>query len=67
MGVYVFSKDIMREHLYRRKVIENPTTEEAHFWITPFEDRHFIDCVKSRTEPETSIQEAVKSFTETSE
>lgn len=27
-----------------------------------FEDRHFIDCVKSRKEPETSIQEAVKSF-----
>ena len=38
----VFSKDIMREHLYRRKVIENPTTEEAHFWITPFEDRHYM-------------------------
>jgi predicted dehydrogenase len=27
-----------------------------------FEDRHFIDCVRNRTEPETSIQDAVKSF-----
>ena len=27
-----------------------------------FEDRHFIDCVKSRTLPETCIQDAVKSF-----
>ena len=26
------------------------------------EDRHFIDCVKDRREPETSIQDAVKSF-----
>lgn len=26
------------------------------------EDRHFIDCVKSRQLPETSIQDAVKSF-----
>jgi virulence factor len=27
-----------------------------------FEDRHFIDCVKTGKEPETSIQDAVKSF-----
>lgn len=27
-----------------------------------YEDRHFIDCVKDRSEPETSIQDAVKSF-----
>ncbi len=27
-----------------------------------YEDRHFIDCVKERTLPETSIQDAVKSF-----
>ncbi|MBN2452070.1 MAG: Gfo/Idh/MocA family oxidoreductase [Lentisphaeria bacterium] len=27
-----------------------------------FEDRHFIDCVRSRTTPETSIQDAVKTF-----
>lgn len=26
------------------------------------EDRHFIDCVRSRTEPETSIHDAVKSM-----
>jgi virulence factor len=26
------------------------------------EDRHFIDCVKTRQEPETSIRDAVKSF-----
>ena len=38
----VFSKDIMRERSYRRRVIETPTTEEAPFWITPHQDRHYI-------------------------
>lgn len=27
-----------------------------------YEDRHFIDCVKNGTKPETSIEDAVKSF-----
>jgi hypothetical protein len=26
------------------------------------EDRHFLDCVRSRTEPETSIQDALKTM-----
>ena len=38
----VFSKDIVRERLYRRKLIENPTTEEALFWIIPSQDRRFL-------------------------
>ena len=38
----VFSKDIMREHFYRRRVIETPTTEEAPFWVTPYQDRHYL-------------------------
>ncbi|MCK5802253.1 MAG: Gfo/Idh/MocA family oxidoreductase [Lentisphaeria bacterium] len=33
-----------------------------HFYGFFAEDRHFIDCVKSRETPETSIQDAVKSF-----
>ncbi len=38
----VFSKDIVRERLYRRRLIENPTTEEALFWITSSQDRRFL-------------------------
>ncbi len=38
----VFSKDIMRERFYRRRVIETPTTEEAPFWVTPYKDRHHL-------------------------
>lgn len=38
----VFSKDIMRERYYRRRVIETPTTEEAPFWITPHGDRQHL-------------------------
>ena len=38
----VFSKDIVRERLYRRRLIENPTTEEAMFWIPSSQDRRFL-------------------------
>jgi hypothetical protein len=38
----VFIKDILRERLYRRRIIETPTTEEVLFWITPFQDRRFL-------------------------
>ncbi len=38
----VFSKDIPRERVYRRRVIFTPTTEEAPFWVVPHEDRFFL-------------------------
>lgn len=41
----VFSADFMRAHYYRRKLIENPVTEEATFWITQFKNRNFLMVV----------------------
>ena len=38
----VFSKDILRERIYRRRRHETPTTEEAPFWITPHQERSFL-------------------------
>lgn len=38
----VFSKDFIRKRFYRRKLVENPITEEAPFWIRPFKDRTFM-------------------------
>ncbi|MEA2089523.1 MAG: hypothetical protein U9O89_02030 [Thermoproteota archaeon] len=38
----VFSKDFMRRRFYKRKLIETPVTEEAPFWIKPFNRRVFI-------------------------
>jgi hypothetical protein len=38
----VFSKDILREQYYRRRIVETPTTEEAPFWITPHGERSFL-------------------------
>ncbi len=38
----VFSKDILREQFYRRRITETPTTEEAPFWITHHEERSFL-------------------------
>ncbi len=38
----VFSKDFLREHFYRREPIENPTTEEAPFWVTRVGGREFL-------------------------
>jgi len=37
----IFSKDFMGRHYYRRKVAESPLTEEAPFWIEPFQGRTF--------------------------
>ena len=38
----VFSKDFIRKRFYRRKLVENPVTEEAPFWIRPFKERTFM-------------------------
>lgn len=38
----VFSKDFVRSHHYRRRVVETTVTEEAPFWIKPFKGRTFI-------------------------
>jgi hypothetical protein len=41
----VFSADFMRSRYYRRKLVENPVTEEATFWITQFKNRSFLIVV----------------------
>jgi len=38
----VFSRDFIRSRHFRRKLVENPTTEEAPFWIKPFRGRAFL-------------------------
>ncbi|MFB0503787.1 MAG: hypothetical protein ACETWE_08135 [Candidatus Bathyarchaeia archaeon] len=37
----VFSQDFMGRRYYKRKVAESPLTEEAPFWIKPFNGRNF--------------------------
>jgi hypothetical protein len=41
----IFSADFMRAQYYQRKLIENPVTEEATFWITQFNNRTFLIVV----------------------
>jgi hypothetical protein len=41
----VFSKDFMRKRAYRREVVETPSTEEAPFWVKPFNGRVFLIVV----------------------
>src|SRR3989337_275308 len=38
----VFSKDFIRQRLYRRELVETPMTEEAPFWVKPFRQRLFL-------------------------
>jgi len=38
----VFSRDFMRQRFYRRTLVETPVTEEAPFWINPFQKRLFL-------------------------
>lgn len=38
----IFSKDYIQKRYYKRKLVETPITEEAHFWIKPFEKRVFV-------------------------
>jgi len=38
----IFSKDFIGTRSYKRELVETPTTEEAPFWIRPFNDRTFL-------------------------
>jgi len=38
----VFSRDFMRQRFYKRALVETPVTEEAPFWIKPFQKRFFL-------------------------
>jgi len=38
----IFSRDFVRSRVYRRRVIETPTTEESPFWIKKFGNRFFL-------------------------
>ncbi len=38
----VFSKDFVRRRYYKRKIVENPVTEESPFWIRRFKERVFL-------------------------
>ena len=38
----IFSRDFVKGHYFRRKVIESPVTEEAPFWIKHFGGRVFL-------------------------
>ncbi len=41
----IFTSDFIINHYYRRKLIEQPVTEEAQFWITRFQNRIFLIIV----------------------
>ncbi len=38
----VFCKDFMRTNRFRSEVVESPNTEEAPFWIKPFQEKTFL-------------------------
>lgn len=38
----IFSRDFVGRRFYRREIVEGPATEEAPFWIKPFNDRTFL-------------------------
>jgi hypothetical protein len=38
----VFSRDYVGTRFYKRELVETPSTEEAPFWIVPFDDRRFL-------------------------
>ena len=38
----IFSRDFIRQRLYKRQFVETPVTEEAPFWIKPFRKRLFF-------------------------
>jgi hypothetical protein len=37
-----FSRDFMRQRYYKRELVETPVTEEAPFWVRPFQKRLFL-------------------------
>ena len=38
----IFARDFYREHTYRRRVMSNPQTEEAPFWLLKHGERYFL-------------------------
>jgi hypothetical protein len=36
------SKDFLRDRFYRRKMVKTPETEEAQFWITPYNSKSYL-------------------------
>lgn len=38
----IFSRDFVRGRIYRRKIVETPSTEESPFWIKRFDNRFFL-------------------------
>lgn len=38
----IFSRDFIARRSFRRNVVETPITEEAPFWIIPFEDQYYV-------------------------
>ena len=41
----VFSKDFVKIRQYKRRIVETPATEEAPFWVKPFQNRMFLIIV----------------------
>jgi hypothetical protein len=41
----IFARDFVKPRYYKRKVIETPVTEEAPFWVRPYEERLFLVVV----------------------
>ena len=38
----ILSRDFVGRRIYKREIVEAPATEEAPFWIVPFNDRTFL-------------------------
>jgi hypothetical protein len=38
----IFSRDFIARRSFRRDIVETPITEEAPFWIIPFEDQYYV-------------------------
>ena len=38
----IFSKDFVGTQFYKRELVEHPSTEEAPFWIVPYNERRFL-------------------------
>jgi hypothetical protein len=41
----IFSRDFVKPRYYKRRLVETPVTEEAPFWVRPYEDRLFLVVV----------------------
>ena len=38
----IYSRDFIRQRYYKRQLVETPVTEEAPFWVRPFQKRLFL-------------------------